>query len=420
MMKKQSTKIHKPYFCEDDVLYRLDLLDHNKFMFLLLSDSAMQFLDEVFKKAEYNCEFVTLYRNNKSNNKFIIYSDKHISKLFGDDVEEETTNLDNLFPEDKYNYDILKQTVDYFNRDFELGKPSLLHLNDGFNNVYKEFLNYYSIMYDINTKTDKLKDTHFSYYHIMEPIEEDTIDNNSPSCSDGPPIKTTNDIDVFDRDMFKESKPMDTYFFASDETTPFTDNFSNNVIGFDTDYNTNCKIDNSKYSIYYCSTFNFSVIIDANSILINEDDLKYYFSSTVKLELIKSICINDTNIKQCNELFNNTYIASKDLLTKNIDYYENYILKTSGDITTENIETFLNNFYDVDDNKENKVKSSELLDTIARNITRNSFIYTENKCIGIRNKISKKLLEIGLKKFRLADGYYFYGLKHKGMNASYD
>lgn len=411
-MKKQSSNVIKPILCENhDILYRLDFLDHNEFIFLLLSYSAKKFLENILKKADYNCEFVILYRQ-----KNIIYIDNsfQIDDADGGNIKEETTNLDNLFPDDKYNYNVLKQTVDYFNRAYELERDDLCY-NTSFNRVYNEFLNYYTILYDVKTNTDKLNGIHFSYYHSIENNNNEPNDNNS--ASDLECLLKKGNIDIYDRDLFRDRAPVksDSSCNELNELNELSDNFSNNVIGFGDKIYINYQDYKANYSIYYCSTFNFSVIMETNSTEFDNDYLGYYFSNAVKLELIKKIDIDYEKLKQCNELFNNTYIDSKDLLIKNIEYYENYILKSSTDITTEHIESFIRNFYDVDDNKDNKIKSSELLELIARNITRNSFIYSRDKCIGIRNKISKKLIEIGLKKFRLADGYYFYGLKRKCM-----
>jgi hypothetical protein len=73
----------------------------------------------------------------------------------------------------------------------------------------------------------------------------------------------------------------------------------------------------------------------------------------------------------------------------------------------------MNKMYIIDNDKKNKMKSSYLIDTLVRNLTRNYMMTPHTVDIGVRHKISKLLSEMGLQKFRLADGYYFYGLKSK-------
>jgi hypothetical protein len=105
-------------------------------------------------------------------------------------------------------------------------------------------------------------------------------------------------------------------------------------------------------------------------------------------------------------MFNCKIISSKDSIKKKIFIFKN--LNGNNDkneLNEKDIEKYLNSIYYISDNISNKIKSSEL--------TNNILLYfrLDLKNIGLKNKISMMLIEIGLKKKRFSDGNYYYGLK---------
>lgn len=72
--------------------------------------------------------------------------------------------------------------------------------------------------------------------------------------------------------------------------------------------------------------------------------------------------------------------------------------------------------FDIDDNKENRMKASQLIDFVMNNDRVGSAYLKDDNNYRIR--ISKDLIKMGLKKHRYSDGYYYYGIRQK--NVLYD
>lgn len=71
------------------------------------------------------------------------------------------------------------------------------------------------------------------------------------------------------------------------------------------------------------------------------------------------------------------------------------------------VKFYINSTYKINNNTNDKMKSSDLLDELFNNI---SEIGKKKRSISFRNKISMFLLKLGLKKKRCSDGNYYYGL----------
>jgi hypothetical protein len=121
--------------------------------------------------------------------------------------------------------------------------------------------------------------------------------------------------------------------------------------------------------------------------------------------------IIDTNFNNKRFLLIEEINESLLITSKYIDISQENIKQTSINPYTheENyVKTFLANNYIIDDNLDHKIKASVLCDIISKNLIIN--INSENSN-SFRNRLSKYLFNLGLKKKRFNDGFYYYGLK---------
>jgi len=83
---------------------------------------------------------------------------------------------------------------------------------------------------------------------------------------------------------------------------------------------------------------------------------------------------------------------------------------TSNDIEKNNITDYINNTFTITENTEDRLKSSDLCVMVENYMMsfKNEFSKGDSS---LKNKLSKYLLELGLKKKRYSDGFYYYGLK---------
>jgi hypothetical protein len=408
-------------FISDHTLYCLNLQEHNKFIFLFLDSSSKMFLEHVLSKMDINYVLILLYSQ----------LDKYKENELYD------YNYKGLFPEEIYNENILKNTVSYFNKLYNINitcDADDIHMcnsvimfvinettettENNFNKVYKDFIKYYTINYDIMKKNDELNNYTFKKYNDTEQkktkqcnenIKDNNtkINNNDNSKEDAFFNTTTTHMlrtnTHISRDNIDYTNIENGNFQYSNMYSNITDDY-----GISTNYN-NMNYDNISYLLFYCSTLYLSFVLNK----IEYDDCFYKidfennFSNNLKIEFIKEIKTNNNNIEYIESLFNNNCVASRECLMNTVLLYENVYKHEYNIISIDLIKQFINTTYIITDNKEDKIKSSDLLNIISKNIN------VQDCNIGIKNKISKMLNEIGLKKYRLSDGYYFYGLRTK-------
>lgn len=401
-------------------LYCLKLLEHNKFIFLLLNETYKYFLEKVLEKMEISFELVLLYSE---------YNKQYNKRL---NCNKRDSNYDYLFPEEKYNYNILTEVVYYFNKLYDIEAVSVdKNGNDNinksnFDKVYMDFLKYYDLTYEIMKKKNELNNSNFKKYHDVIKKNNNLYNclnetNNSGNSNENnnfyntmPIVFDIKDTQISTRLSGMSGKSLNSEFdFTKIENEQFMHydptGDDNTFINYD-----NININNNNltetYLLFYCSTLNFSFIINKIEFEVSykTDEIESYFSKNLKIEFVKEIKIHDNeNIEQIKSLFNNNCVESRESLETKILFYEDVYKKENGVISIDSVKRFINTMYIITDDKEHKVKSSELLNKISKHV-----IGTTSN-IGVKNKISKMLNEIGLKKFRLSDGYYFYGLKVK-------
>lgn len=94
-----------------------------------------------------------------------------------------------------------------------------------------------------------------------------------------------------------------------------------------------------------------------------------------------------------------------------IDFNKKHLNKAINILDEEiQVKNYFNLNYTFTDHIEDKIKASELYDLV---INSASIIIDKEKLSGFRNRLSKYLTELGLKKKRYNDGYYYYGLVSK-------
>ena len=75
---------------------------------------------------------------------------------------------------------------------------------------------------------------------------------------------------------------------------------------------------------------------------------------------------------------------------------------------------FIKNTYDITESVENKVKASDLCEKVEYYLEYNIDGFKKGR-VSFRNRLSKYLLDIGLKKKRFTEGFYYYGLMNKNV-----
>ena len=140
------------------------------------------------------------------------------------------------------------------------------------------------------------------------------------------------------------------------------------------------------------------------------------------------------NKKQGFELYNEYMTTNNvydDILQKLFDgfIYDNVadlekrltVLKTLNEETkidnktkseSDHVKEFIKNKYEINSKIEDKIKAQDILFMVE-----DYFVFTingfEKGRLSFRNKLSKYLLDMGLKKKRFSDGFYYYGLSEK-------
>jgi hypothetical protein len=139
------------------------------------------------------------------------------------------------------------------------------------------------------------------------------------------------------------------------------------------------------------------------------------------------LCINKNNTELISfikneyhqHIFNNIEELNSCLNTTSgfIDYNNLNINKNTSKINEElEVKQFITTKFNLTDNIEDKMKASELYEII---IASPAINIDKDKINGFRNRLSKYLIELGLKKKRYNDGYYYYGIVNKLNNNEY-
>lgn len=180
------------------------------------------------------------------------------------------------------------------------------------------------------------------------------------------------------------------------------------------------KKKNNKYYIIYNSKYNGSFSL-CN---ISELELKMLNKEKLGFKIYKIISINEENKEFISIL--NTLISCKihdcdETFKKKVDTIISLYTQSENNLKQktefQHIKKFINDKYNINNKIENKIKASNLLNIIEEYLENNIKNFTRGK-ISFRNKLSKYLHDVGLKKKRFCDGFYYYGLIPKNISVS--
>lgn len=358
-------------------LYKIELLDENTFFILLLNDNAIRLLKYILEKINFSFNIIKIELNENLDKVLI----EKISKFFNKTYSLDTNN------------EIIIKMNEYGELLIKINELNSMLTN------YNEFNDI------LNEEPEKCGFNKSLFINELPAINEKTTINN-------------NFKPVFDKFIL----PSYNIQPKKNILEGFDCNIKKNTI------NTNIKPFNDKslfhlsdiklkeYYILYINNFNISIIIDEYNKLYNiiEDTIKNYFNTNFKITLVKQLKLPKSYQDNLYKILDNINIENIEQIHKRIEFIENDIQMNKNNYNIEIIEEYINKFYTITDSKENKIKSSVLLDQIT------SYCFNSVNDLGIRNKISKDLLKIGLKKYRLSDGYYYYGLINKETGIIYN
>lgn len=84
----------------------------------------------------------------------------------------------------------------------------------------------------------------------------------------------------------------------------------------------------------------------------------------------------------------------------------------------EYVVEYISKHYDITSNLDNKMSATKLCDLIIHYLNSFTPIKLKGNTFSFRNRLSKYLIEVGLKKKRFGDGFYYYGLKEKNIKSN--
>lgn len=268
---------------------------------------------------------------------------------------------------------------------------------------------------------DKLK----LIYNNINSINKNINENKIPSKKIEP-ISINIDIP---KCVGKLSRKIETRTFDT-LTEKNNNNFSENYTGYNNDDYKNNSILNlgglhetketalTKYYIIYNQNYNgsFSITNPSNLEINILKNKKLGFSIYEEIE----VCDNNTEfITILNALISNKVHDNENEFKKRINTIKN-LYKQSEDVLKEKsefdyVKSFINNRYEINNDIQYKIKASEILNIIEDYLKYNIPKFKTGK-ISFRNKLSKYLLELGLKKKRFTTGFYYFGLVPKNVS----
>jgi hypothetical protein len=160
-----------------------------------------------------------------------------------------------------------------------------------------------------------------------------------------------------------------------------------------------CKID-----IIYSKFYKVAFLTRESSGLV-----KSLCNGLPDLVHMRTIQIPHTHVKTCYEIFHHRYFIDEKVLKLKIESFGVLFAECSLDNSSKNqyVNDLLKTFYIVDDQEANKMKASILFQKVA-NLMR---ITDEAKVRSLKQRLPVYMMDAGLKKKRLAEGYFYFGIR---------
>ncbi len=332
-----------------------------------LKNKIVGYLHTIFKS-----NTLTFAMNNKinSSNDFFMY----LNQLLVNHILNQTL-LDNFKLLENSNFHDDKQTIklqpkseeekcknNYWDIRDQCNKST--RLNENFLNIDNKLTQ--NIHKDINSKDIKPIEKILPYNHY-----DTVLDNDSsviPSC-----------------------QPMLTAYYS-----------------WKTDDN-NKNIDNlNKCAIVYCVSQSIGIFIENENII----HVEYLIKNFKDFELVKTYTkLDKSEVENIKNYFHKRYFESNETLLKKINSFESLFdinNDKKNDIVNNEIEGFIRERYTFDNDPKNIMKANEILNALMLELQ----YYNKDK-MKLSKELSGILLNMGLKKKRMADGIYYYGIVPK-------
>lgn len=186
---------------------------------------------------------------------------------------------------------------------------------------------------------------------------------------------------------------------------PLCRNMLTQYYSWEGDESTKNKDNLNKCSILYCISLSIGIVIE------NEDTIfvDYLIKNFKDFELLKNYNnIDKKELDNMKNYFHKKNFESNEILCKKISSFES-LYDINSDKKNNEIEEFIQERYNLNNDPKNMMKANEILKSISLEL---QYSNNEDK-IKLSKELSCILLNIGLKKKRMADGIYYYGIVPK-------
>ena len=170
--------------------------------------------------------------------------------------------------------------------------------------------------------------------------------------------------------------------------------------------NTNfvCEDNCNKCTILYCVSQSMGIVIENQNTIFVE----YLTKNFKDFELVKAY--SQLNIKELDNIknyFHKRDFESNEIILKKINSFE-FLFDINNDVNDNEIEKFIRERYTIDNEPKNMMKANEILGQLMIELQ-----YLNKDKMKLTKELSSILLSMGLKKKRMADGIYYYGIVSK-------
>jgi len=194
---------------------------------------------------------------------------------------------------------------------------------------------------------------------------------------------------VPDIKVLSESIPIKYYSWKADEFINNPDNFN-------------------KCAIIYSISQNIGIVIENEDII----HIQYLTKNFKDFELIKEYSkLDKKELDNIKNYFHKRDFESNEIIMKKINSFESLFDINNDkkkDIINNEIEAFIRENYQIDNDPKNMQKANEILGKIILELQ-----YFDKDKMKLSKELSNILLHMGLKKKRMSDGIYYYGIVPK-------
>jgi hypothetical protein len=164
----------------------------------------------------------------------------------------------------------------------------------------------------------------------------------------------------------------------------------------------------NKCTILYCVSQSTGIVIENQ----NTSFVEYLTKNFKDFELVKTYSqLNIKELENIKNYFHKRDFESNEIILKKINSFE-FLFDINNDkkhdIVTNEIEKFIRERYIIDNEPKNMMKANEILGQLIIELQ-----YLNKDKMKLTKELSSILLNMGLKKKRMADGIYYYGIVSK-------